>query len=271
LLAHWLGKPETVAATQRYGPEVIEGSHYLEDKEFENVIGLGYSFGAGLFGLILLVVITVATFIQTKNLTYFAILSVMTVAFLVYVLYLGKRNVDELTTASRGRRGEDAIVEKLRGALDNQWTIFRNLHLPDRKDDLDVVLVGPGGVWVTEVKAYSGTIRFQSGNWERQTKRGWTKLDFNPSRQVTRNAKRLNDYLKREGIVRFVERAIAIAKPQPISNFDSADIPIWLLPTIEEQVAKLSTKTSPTQKEIEQLKALFKGLAEKQISKEETK
>lgn len=149
--------------------------------------------------------------------------------------------------------------------------IFRNLHLPGRKDDVDIVLVGPGGVWAIEVKAYRGNVRLQNGQWERETKTGWHKLDDNPSRQVTSNVKNLNIYLQRQGITRWVERAIALAEPQPISNFGSSEIPIWFVPTLETQAANLTTRTPPTEDEIKQITGLFKELAIKQVTIEEAK
>jgi len=75
--------------------------------------------------------------------------------------------------------------------------------------------------------------------------------------------------LKRQGLVRWVERAVALAEAQPVSNLEPTEIPIWLPPTIEDHIAKLATRTPPTEKELEQIKALLKSLAEKQIAREE--
>ena len=135
-----------------------------------------------------------------------------------------------------GRIGEEKVVERLRAALDNRWTIFRNLHLPGHADDIDIVLVGPGGVWAIEVKSSRSTVKIEGKKWELQVKGRWITARNNPSDQITTKARLLNDFLKRQGITRWVERAIALASPQPISNFDLSEIPVWLLPTIEERV-----------------------------------
>jgi hypothetical protein len=86
-----------------------------------------------------------------------------------------KQELDLYRSFRKGRQGEEAVVEKIRSALDNRWTIFRNLHLPDRKDDLDVVLVGPDGVWTVEVKAYEGTVRVANGSGRQTRKAGLTQ------------------------------------------------------------------------------------------------
>jgi hypothetical protein len=171
-----------------------------------------------------------------------------------------------------GRVGEDEVVEKLRTALDSRWTIFRNLHLPDRKDDLDIVLVGPGGIWVVEVKAFGGTLRVRNQLWERQTKRGWTKLDTNPVGQVKGNAQQLYDFLQRKGItINWVDPAIALAKPQRVSDIISPELPVWLIATLPQQVANLTTRKPLTAAEIQQIVAVLKSEAEKQIAREEKK
>ena len=154
--------------------------------------------------------------------------------------------------------------------LDNSWIIIRNLQLPDRKDDIDIALVGPGGVWALEVKAFRETVRVANGTWERQTKRGWKRLDKNPSKQVTDNAVRLNHFLQQQGITRWVEKAVILSEPQAISNFEHAE-DVWIQPQVESNVASLSTRTPPTEDEIKRIVGLFRELAMKQIATEEAK
>jgi hypothetical protein len=40
----------------------------------------------------------------------------------------------------------------------------------DRTDDLDLVLVGPGGAWAVQVKATGAPLRVHAGRW--QVRRG---------------------------------------------------------------------------------------------------
>jgi hypothetical protein len=281
LLAHWMGQPETIAATQRYGAEVVEGSEYLERNERFNLILS--SFMAGM--LVPLIFGFAYAFIQGFNERQIpqiaqGKIAAVIIADVIILLMMGvafwfnyrqvKGVYDEYKNFRAGREGEEAVVERLRAALNNQWTIFRNLKLPNRKDDLDIVLVGPAGVWLLEVKAYKVIVRALGKQWEIQTKRGWKKLNSNPT-IVTKRATELNDYLQRRGITRWIDCAIVMAEPQPISNFETSDTPIWLLPMVEDQVATLTTRTAPTEKEIEQIVSVLKELAAQQRAKEEAR
>ena len=140
LLADLLGKPATLEATQRYGPEVIEGSHYLEDKELESALSMGTVVGVAAYGVVVFALQGVFVLLQMGfGLVFFAGLLVWLIS-LGLVAYLGRRSFMTHKNFRKGRAGEDTIVERLRAALDHRWAIFRNLHLPDRKDDLDIVL-----------------------------------------------------------------------------------------------------------------------------------
>ncbi len=287
-LAHWLKLPITFEIPQiadpelRFGPKVIEGSHYLEDSERDNMVEFsayaGFAIGAGVM-LAASLVQTLITYVIPQfaagnfiGIVCLAIFVVLGIGWIVWFLYNRMRRLlNQFRTFRQGREGEHQIIERLRIALDNRWTIFHNLILPDRKDDNDIVLVGPGGVWTVEVKSSRGTVRAQGKKWEVLTKKGWVGVRDDPYSQVTGKALQLNDFLKRQGIVRYVQRAIALAEPQPISNFTSSEIPVWLLPTIDQQTGNLKTDKPPTQKEITDIVSALEGIVSKQIAREEAK
>ena len=270
LLAHMLGEPATLEATRRYGPEVIEGSYYLEQQELGKLrvgsIIRGYAAGA----VVALMFISVWQFLQTLIIITLILGLVCAVIAGWWINRQARGDLVEYENLRQGRIGEGRVVESLRTSLDNQWTIFRNLHLPDRKSDIDIALAGPGGVWVLEVKAFRETVRVANGTWERQTKRGWKRLDKDPSKQVTDNAVRLNRFLQQQGINRWVEKRVILSEPQAISNVEQAD-DVWILPQVEDKVANLSTRTPPTDDEIKQVVELFRDLATKQVATEEAK
>jgi ABC-type nickel/cobalt efflux system permease component RcnA len=125
-----------------------------------------------------------------------------------------------------GYKGEEQVVEQLRTALDHRWTIYRNLQLPQRKDDLDLVLVGPRGVWAVQVKTFSTPLRCFTGAWEYRRGRRWVRCDpkREPERQVTYQATALHDFLARNGIDRFIERPIALAEAVPATDVAASPI-----------------------------------------------
>lgn len=97
---------------------------------------------------------------------------------------------------ARGRAAEDRLAALLSKHLDSAWTLFRNVVLPGRPDDIDAVLLGPRGLYALEVKAYSGLYRNVGERWEYRHGRFWREADENPTAQALGNAARLRDYLR---------------------------------------------------------------------------
>ena len=58
----------------------------------------------------------------------------------------------KVSSFKKGFEGEDHVVNALRESLDGSCHIFRNLHFNGRKEDIDVALVSPWGVFAIEVK-----------------------------------------------------------------------------------------------------------------------
>jgi hypothetical protein len=161
------------------------------------------------------------------------------------------------------------VLDGLRAALDSRWTIFSNIQLPDRRGDLDLVLVGPGGVWLVEVKTLGGTVRAREGTWERRVRGGWARITPSPAEQATRNAVRLREFLQREGIdIRWVESAIALGKAQPVAGFAGSQPPVWQLPTLATDVAALRTDRVPPAAVLPQIEAVLRREAERELARE---
>ncbi len=160
LFTTW-GIPATVEATRHGGPRIIPGSRYLADEERWSFAMVAFVAGLASMGLILLAGIFVNEWLHGTLTVPVLIVSGVLLALCIWVAYTqSKRSIAEYEGFRKGREGEDAIAEKLQMKLDGQWTVFRNLVLPgDRKDDLDFVLVGPGGIWVLEVKTYGPRTR----------------------------------------------------------------------------------------------------------------
>jgi len=274
LLANWLGQPDTLAATRRYGPEVVEGSHYLEKNELESLkmgsVLRGYGFGAA----VAMIFFVIQQSLATKSLA--TLIVGLLLVFLTTGTWMRSQTKSEFTryeNLRQGRKGEEAVVGEFQAVLDNRWTIFRNLHLPDRRDDIDIMLVGPGGVWAIEVKAFGGTVRAQGDTWASLRKGKWVQLRDSPSVQAKKNAARTRDFLQRSGVnLRWVEAIVTLAEPQPLENFvASEELMYWFLPTLESNAANLVARALPTGDEVKRIIGLFRELATKQVAIEEDK
>jgi Nuclease-related domain len=153
--------------------------------------------------------------------------------------YLRNNPLSHLHSYRAGLEGEQRVVNRMQSVLDGQWTIFHNVDLGDRQGDIDVVLVGPGGIWAFEVKTYTGNIRVKDGRWYRETSGGrMAKMQRGPGAQILTNARRLCAYLKQHGVTykNYVEPIVVMSGEAPVEVI-SAGTTIWKL---EELDARLS-------------------------------
>ncbi len=86
-----------------------------------------------------------------------------------------------------GDRGENQVVEDLRSKLDGNYAIFHNVVLPTNQGDttqIDIVVLSVYGVFVLEVKNYSGWIfgKEKDSHWT-QSAHGKKSRFQNPLRQ----------------------------------------------------------------------------------------
>ncbi len=66
-----------------------------------------------------------------------------------------------------GAEGERVFIQRLREiCCDDYFVLARAMQRP--KEDVDVILVGPKGVWVFEVKHWSGEIYWDDRGWRRK-------------------------------------------------------------------------------------------------------
>ncbi len=157
------------------------------------------------------------------------------------LLDLGFRRLDkEIESYRKGQEGEERVVEAMRQSLDGRWTLLRNLVIPGRKPtDIDAVLVGPSGIWVLEIKTFTGQYRNFGEHWEVRTKRGWKLLRRSPSRQAKNNAARLAHFLQAAGIRQWVEPVVVWANPESTLAVENPAVAVWSLDHLPEELGNL--------------------------------
>ncbi len=149
--------------------------------------------------------------------------------------FLGMRWVQQLEkdglAAEKGADGEARVVDAFRASLPAAWHLFRDVEWPDRQwGDTDLILVGPGGVWAFEVKAYTGQVRNRGDRWEYRGRWGWRKLSKDPGRQVRRNAVNTKDYLERHGAAPgYVQAVVLWAGDAETLEVADPATPVWRL------------------------------------------
>ncbi|HST06321.1 MAG TPA: nuclease-related domain-containing protein [Chloroflexia bacterium] len=259
LLIHHLGDADVVRATQRYGPHVYGQSKHLEEKQYDNLLdAVLYAFIAALITLgVFNWLITGAVSALTKGypwVSVFAVVALLLVPFIALGWWFKLRvqnRISEFKNYRSGREGEEAVLEVLRANLDNRWSVFRSLVLSGRDKakggDTDIILVGPSGVWVLEVKSHKSTLRVSDGRWQYQTGKHWRPLRPDPSMQAKGNAASVNDHLKRHGIAKqWVEPVVVLTQPQPVTNFADPSTAIWLQYDMTSKIRDLNSGVTVT-------------------------
>jgi hypothetical protein len=278
LLAHKLGQPQTSEAMARHGPEVKGTGEYLEDKYYEHLmLAMVYAIVGILVGIYTVgALLWNATGLMLQGEPWVRVVLVVALGLFVLVLPAGlwirHKVIKEIRHARNfnvGREGEEWVLDRLRAKLDNQWTVFRAVALPGKGGDSDIVLVGPAGIHVLEVKAYRTPLRAIAGRWEVKSKKGWETLNPNPRQQGNRNAMNLKAYLASHGVVRdFIPAHVVLTQPHPITDFDANDPHVWFQFQLDEKLTELNSTVSPVP--LEQLQSTIQLLS-KEVDKESKK
>jgi hypothetical protein len=153
MLAYYLSLPQTVKTTTHNGPKIILGSRYLQDQERWSFAEMFYIFGVATgAGIMLMIEFVQEWFKGTFTVPVLIVVAVL-LAVIVWQIYNeSRRAYKEYGNYKRGREGEDKVAQQMQAHLDGQWTVFRNVLLPGRRDDIDFVLVGPAGIFAVETK-----------------------------------------------------------------------------------------------------------------------
>ena len=165
-----------------------------------------------------------------------------------------------------GREGEDKVIDVMREYLDGSYHAFRNLILPNKKGDMDIVLVGPQGVFVFEVKTYNGKYENSGDDWFYLQKKKRKRLKNNPTIQVKANAAQLAEYLESDFIrnkeKKWVNGIVIMANADVTCRTERPSVPVWLIQYLAEELGNIPDKqafSGQAQKEIcEKLEKLYK-------------
>ena len=229
--------------------KVVEGASYAEYQRRMATLWAGLITGDVMaFWVAALLMGVVAVYLSWIRVTGFVYVSLATwVAILVLTpLSLAAiRILDSVlergVQAKAGGQGEKRVLDVLRATLNGPWAVFHDLEWPNRRwGDVDLVLVGTGGVWVLEVKAYERTIRNIGERWEYKGRWGWRRLSRDPGHQAKRNAMNVRDYLDLHGVrVKWVQPVIVWAGEDKALTVEDPAVPVWRPSEFTEQIEEL--------------------------------
>jgi hypothetical protein len=163
-----------------------------------------------------------------------------------------------------GRDGEKKAVDWLRSSLSAPWILFHNLEWPHRTwGDVDLVLIGPGGVWAFEVKAYTTPTRNRGDRWEYKGRSGWRKHSHDPSKQARRNATNVKDFLASNGApVTWVNAVVIWAGSDETLTLEDPAVPVWRLSEFDQHIEEFWRQQKLSSDQIEKCAKALNGVIE---------
>jgi len=223
---------------------VIQGSHYLatevqrrhQQSLFIAAVML-ILVGAGL----LVVMALIVTELVSKK-TPALWLWPFVVVLLLPLFWLSDRFVElwqEEQSFRRGQLGESEVARLLRLGLGDDWTLFRNVKLPGSKVDIDMVLLGPPGVFALEVKAYTGGYRYAKQHFYRRSMMTWRRMQHNPGKQARAAAGLLHSYITdtlNEDV--WVEPRLVWVGPGDLT-LQGPEVFVWFVGKLDQETERL--------------------------------
>jgi hypothetical protein len=125
-------------------------------------------------GFIWLALFAYVSFVMLTTMDWHSLISeiVWLLVFGPILFFINKQNDKHYSIFNAfksGMRGEDTVWKELH-KLSDQYTVFEDLHLPGRKENIDFMVVGPTGVYFIEVKNHFGNVSYNGQQLTRDGK-----------------------------------------------------------------------------------------------------
>lgn len=168
----------------------------------------------------------------------------------------------------KGIDGEKAVFEELKRILDkDKYYIKPNFVIPGKSFDLDVIVIGPKGLIVFEIKNCSGQTVFQEDNVSKFYNKGSIKTQYtlsnveDPRIQLKISVEKLINYLKQKGFDNIMPRkAVVFARENSFQITENTKTGIFIIDginNIEKYLDNLSYNPIFTPEFVEKLKMVF--------------
>jgi hypothetical protein len=114
------------ATPPRFGARVVIAGSYLEEQETLYGWLLAYYIGLGV-GAAVLTINTILWLLRGQALWLTSLSIIANIGAWIWLIVVVRRQIEKVRSFRAGRKGEEQVVEQLRTALDQHWTIYRNL------------------------------------------------------------------------------------------------------------------------------------------------
>jgi hypothetical protein len=124
-----------------------------------------------------------------------------------------------------GMRGEDRVVDALAGLLDDSWICLRGFNCT--RGEIDLILVGPGGIVAVEIKSIKGRITCSQECWTRDVFDNYgncvqrevpirDKSGRTPAQQIRESAAFLSERLGRRNNAVPIRTVVLFSNPKAV-------------------------------------------------------
>ncbi|MBU4348051.1 NERD domain-containing protein, partial [Patescibacteria group bacterium] len=137
----------------------------------------------------------------------------------------------------KGDIGEAMVINELMSRLDNSYTYITNYS--NHKfcyGDIDGILLSKRGIFLIEVKNWSGSFRISGTDMYKHISKYLYKLYKSPIEQLANNKERMMGYLESIGIKTKVRPFVVLVSGRPESFHGSTGI---FVATLDEMVEKI--------------------------------
>ena len=160
----------------------------------------------------------------------------------------------------KGLEGENIVLNYL-NTLPQDYYVFHDVILPDKRGNIDDVIIGPTGLFIIETKNYSGKYRINGNQWYyyNNKTRKQENAKYNPVPQLMKNTLDLKNFLETKRIltskISFIP-IIAFIKSNFEINQKSSDYEILLPEDLTNFILTTDKPNNPSElrKAIEELK-----------------
>jgi hypothetical protein len=137
--------------------------------------------------------IRINSFGNSSSLIFILFVSIIYILGISYVYKKGDQYISRALSFKRGRYAEYDVCNYLENVLPENFFILRNLKLQKFQGDIDLLIIGPTGIFLLEVKSHSGKIDFDGIEL---TRNGTNFKEKNFLSQILKQVYNLRDYLK---------------------------------------------------------------------------
>ncbi len=167
-----------------------------------------------------------------------------------------------------GIEGENLVAEMLSN-LDDKYYLINDIRLPEGYGNIDHIVFGPNGIFVIEIKNYSGKLICNGDEWTRYYEGGLTisargrpywkddkSYDLgSPSKQVKRNSVKLKQLIESSRILKellniWVDGIVVFTNPSVDLQLTDNTVPILKIDELCDYIKNKKSKITFSQQEL---------------------